>query len=400
MVCSTCHGNVALQRHGLLADLPSSCYPDKELYRIIDPPPAACAVRVCNDTGDGWVCLQTGSPGSIPTLNIPDNRGLYVDSNNPAGSLGFLLDADAILHQRHDCVPLAVSTALTGQSCISATVGSGGITLTLPCSESNNFGDTELSIVDTGVGNLTLAACGNDSINGVTTSYNVSGFLSGYRVRALCRGDSCATNYLVEVAEPSFTLPTGPGLAPATAGRLEFNTTQQALKGGGSGISGAYPRVLSVTRPNQTLTNSTTAEQDYASVFTIPANFLIAQKVVRITALIQYVSDSAPATQSHYLDLGATRVAEPQSASTPATSVTRTMAIVWTLVGTATPGASVGINVSMTAPYAAFNGQNAIGQPVAVATNGTLTVIPGVTFGTAGGGESSTLLSIIIEELN
>ena len=94
-------------------------------------------------------------------------------------------------------------------------------------------------------------------------------------------------------------LPTGPGLAPATW-TLEFNTTQQALFGGGSGRSGANPRVLSVTRPNQTLTNSTTADQDYTSVFT-SGPFPDRPESPAISALIHFVS-VVPATQSHYLD--------------------------------------------------------------------------------------------------
>ena len=45
-------------------------------------------------------------------------------------------------------------------------------------------------------------------------------------------------------------------------------------------------------------------------------------------------------------------------------------------VGTATSGASLGLYVSMAGATGSVNAINAIAQPVAVATNGTLTVIP------------------------
>jgi hypothetical protein len=189
---------------------------------------------------------------------------------------------------------------------------------------------------------------------------------------------------------------------PTAAGDIAYATTQGRYVAGGHGaLTGSFPRVLSVTRPNEALSNSTTADQDYTSVFTIPANYLIAQKVLRLNLLFQYVTDGAASTIQAYLKLGSTKVYTQSAVNTPANSVTRSTVLQFLIFGTAAAGASANVD-SCIISGGLLNStvNNATAQPVALATNGTLNIVPGLAYGSGTGGESCTLMDAIVEELN
>jgi hypothetical protein len=163
--------------------------------------------------------------------------------------------------------------------------------------------------------------------------------------------------------------------------------------------------VLAVGRPGGTLTNSTTADQDFASIYTIPANVLVANKVLRVTANFKLVTGSSSSTLGCYVKLGSTKVLATAAPANLNDSVTRTQLVSYVFIGTAAAGASVAVEAGTGAPGVfagmGFNALNSIDQPVAgIATNGTLAIVLGNVWSATGSTETMTLLSYIVEELN
>jgi hypothetical protein len=198
----------------------------------------------------------------------------------------------------------------------------------------------------------------------------------------------------------SLLVPTSAGYAPTANGSLGYDTTQGKWVGGGHGtITGSFVRVLSVTRPNAALTNSTTADQDYAAVFQIPANFLIAQKVLRGSFDLSLVSDGSASSIIFYIKLGATKV-YTMTASTQANSVTRSVTQAFFIYGTAAPGAAVAVDVSPDGLGLTGGTLTNNTATTTHATNGALNIVPGVTWGTNTGGESLTLRNVTIMAFN
>jgi len=206
-------------------------------------------------------------------------------------------------------------------------------------------------------------------------------------------------------ADTSLTTPTITG-TPNAAGEIGYNSTTGQLTqySGLTASVGQIPRVLSVSRPGDSLTNSTTADQDFASVYTIPANVLTTNKVIRVTLNMSYTTGVSTATVANYLKLGSTKI-WTGGASNIANSLTgQSLTVSFNIIGTATPGASVSVEAG--GPNAHVNGggvgaHNTVVQPVAgIATNGTLAITPGLTFSATGSTDTYTILSAIVEELN
>jgi hypothetical protein len=204
-------------------------------------------------------------------------------------------------------------------------------------------------------------------------------------------------------AATSLVIPKAAAPTPTADGDVAYGTTQDHyVAGGAGGLTGSFPRVLSVTRPNEQKTNSTTNDQDYTSVFTIPANYLIAQKTLRVSFFFQQVSDGSASTVAHYLKLGSTKVYTANNSATQSNSVTRGMCHQFMIIGTAAAGASANVDTFIVVGSSFGNSaaNNATSQPVALATNGALNIVFGIAYGTNTSGESITLLDAIVEELN
>ena len=163
-------------------------------------------------------------------------------------------------------------------------------------------------------------------------------------------------------------------------------------------------QVLSVSRPGGSLTNSTASDQDYSSVYTIPAGLLVTNRVIRVSLTFQSVTGVSSVTMTPYLKLGSTKVFVCGSPVNAADSVTRSTVAVYQIVGTAAAGASVSVEAGcVTPPFTGLGttAMNNVSQPVAsIATNGTLAITPGLTFSGTGSTETYTLLSAIVELLN
>lgn len=164
---------------------------------------------------------------------------------------------------------------------------------------------------------------------------------------------------------------------------------------------GTVPRVLAASRPNQTLSNSTTNDQNFNAVYQLPAGFLVAQRVVRVDLHFQWVTDAAASTQLWRLKLGGSTVVT-MSANTPSNNATHGQVISYYIFGTAAAGAAVNVDSSvLSIPlFATAGSRNVAAQPIALATNGTLDIIPAVQFGTNTNGESLTLLDALVTKVN
>jgi hypothetical protein len=170
--------------------------------------------------------------------------------------------------------------------------------------------------------------------------------------------------------------------------------------------SGTLPLVLSVWRPWTSKTNDTVADQDFTSLYAIPANTLATNKVVRLTINFKIVTGVSTATIDFYLKLGGTKVVTTTSSTNVANSSQFQQAVQFLIVGTQTVWASKSVEVVPLWPACPFSGAGATttnntNQPVAgIATNGALTLVPWVAWSATGSTETLTILSYMVEYLN
>lgn len=192
---------------------------------------------------------------------------------------------------------------------------------------------------------------------------------------------------------------------PAAQGAIGYNTTRDTVlqydnAWGASLVFGL--RVPIISRPNETLTNTVATDQDFTSLGNIPANFIIAQRVIRITLILSYTSDGVASAQASYLKLGTTKVAAGNSV-TPGNNETRAGVMQYYVFGTAAAGAAANVDTANVVPANInvwLNSGNSVAQPVALATNGALAIVPGVTFASTAGTDTRTLISAMVEVLN
>lgn len=249
-------------------------------------------------------------------------------------------------------------------------------------------------------GKVTLASnlhvLGNSTTTNATTTNIFSGTASSTNL--------FSTNgwFSISTTTGKLILPIIASNAPTEDGVIGYDSTQEKYVVGDSGTTGSIARVVSVSLPNTSLTNSVATDQDFASVYTIPANKIITNKMLRVSLTIEFVTGVSTVTSNIYLKLGATKVYSYNAANFQ-DSVTRSITYQFLVHGTAAAGAAA--NVVTGGPPAAIQGGgqagiNNIDQPVALATNGTLDIVPGVIFSGTGSTETYTILSAIVEELN
>jgi hypothetical protein len=94
-------------------------------------------------------------------------------------------------------IALSANTALGAHNVVFATIGAGGITLTLPSAASTTVGSYRIIIADTGVGNLTLAPNGTDKINGINSSVTKTGQYTGLEALWISTTDGWFVRQLV-----------------------------------------------------------------------------------------------------------------------------------------------------------------------------------------------------------
>jgi len=215
----------------------------------------------------------------------------------------------------------------------------------------------------------------------------------------------------------SFVVPKAAGAAPTAAGDLRYDTTQDAWKGGGAGgVTGSIPRVLATTNcttAGNCTTNGAnqvdaasgqqgTTETNFASNWSMPANFLVANKAVQVCGIFEYTTSGSAPTLLLRFKAGSANLYAMAAGVAPSNSVTRGFGLCVGLQGTAAPGASVSTETGLLGAHFTIgnNAINSIAQPVALATNGALTLQFSAQWGTATSGNTVRLRQFIVTELN
>lgn len=122
----------------------------------------------------------------------------------------------------------------------------------------------------------------------------------------------------------------------------------------------------------------TTAEVEFALQYTIPANYLVANKAIRLTWSVETVCGAAPSTVVLRVRWGgvAGTLLYSTAALTPQASLTATRQFSVVLTGTAAAGAAAAIEVTSGVPgLSSFGADNQTAQPVTVATNASAAIV-------------------------
>ena len=164
-------------------------------------------------------------------------------------------------------------------------------------------------------------------------------------------------------------------------------------------LKGQFVQVLS--RQNGGDTNNSASGsgsyKDHNLTFVIPANFLTANKVLRVTAQYKMTTGSAPPVLTHRVTIGGVTVVENDVSAAPPVSLTnRQLIYQYEIQALATPSASSAIEAGILGAgnsSAAPADQNIVATPVNLATNSALTLVVGTKWATAGTGTSTMQLT-------
>jgi len=235
----------------------------------------------------------------------------------------------------------------------------------------------------------------------ITLSTSITGILSGNGT-AISAASTTGSGAVVLQGTPTITTPVISGTA-ASAAALGYDTTQKknTAYGGATASEARIQTTLSADALTQTLTNGVATDQDFTSVYTFPANSIYTKKVYRATFFIEWVTGTSTVTTISYIKLGSTKI-YTTSANSQGDGITRSIALVVYIVGRAAAGAAANVT-TMTTPLSfgtAIYSSNTTDQPVALATNGTLDLVLGVSWSGTGSTETQELQGYIIEELN
>jgi hypothetical protein len=212
-------------------------------------------------------------------------------------------------------------------------------------------------------------------------------------------------------------LPSSAGPAPTTGGDIRYDTTRAAtVAGGDQSTSGFIPRVLKITNcttegncasasgGNQVSAASGaqgTTETNFASNWSMPANFLFSNKAVQVCAVFELTTSATAPTLTVRFKAGSTVLAANPATAPINSASTRGASYCYLLVGTAAAGASVSVEAGFVGGMvhtAAL--MNNIDQPVAgIATNGALTLQISAQWGTATNGNTVQLHQFYVMEL-
>jgi len=217
-------------------------------------------------------------------------------------------------------------------------------------------------------------------------------------------------------AATSLVVPKAAGAAPTADGDMRYDTTQEAVVAGGNGtVTGFVPRVLRMTNctteANCTAGNEVdadsgqqgTTETNFASNWSMPANFLFTNKAIQVCATVELTTTASPPTLTLRFKAGSTVLAAQPAQTTGANMTNRGLTFCLMLQGTEAAGASVSVEAGVLG-WGTHNQTlflNNIDQPVAgIATNGALTIQVSAQWGTATTGNTAQLHQFYVMELN
>lgn len=212
----------------------------------------------------------------------------------------------------------------------------------------------------------------------------------------------------------SLKIPTSAGADPAASGQIAHDSTLGTDKGyddlGAAPVT--YPGILSMQYAlSDTLTCSTisTTETAFATVYTVPANFLVAGKALRITMGLAATYSSSPpsyTTRVRWGGIGGTLLWSAVGNSSTATSVTTGNYATGIIQGTAAAGASAasytffGSGNAQSNTVGLFgNTRNTTTQPINIATNASAVLTFTLQCAANTAGNSATIQELIVEAL-
>jgi hypothetical protein len=203
-----------------------------------------------------------------------------------------------------------------------------------------------------------------------------------------------------------------PGVGIAHFAGSTQAVTSSAVNLASADVTGVLPQanstyqVLDVTQQTDSVNCPNNTTSNFATTYTIPANQITANKLLRITLGFALTTSGSPPTMAMNLSIGGTSVYTPL-ASTPQASVAgRPYAITFMIQGTAAAGASVatqfhpeppgGLQIVANAPF----NVSTTSSPINLATNGTMVIQPILFCGANTAGNSMNLQQFIVEKLN
>lgn len=157
-------------------------------------------------------------------------------------------------------------------------------------------------------------------------------------------------------------------------------------------------KIVAKGHPAESKTNSSASEQDYTSIYTIPANTLTENKAFRITLFYELVTGVSSVTIVNGLEIGGVDV-YVSSGLDFTNSLTKSFHYEYIIYGTAAAGASAATETGVSSLMSNNSSNNTVDQPVNLATNGAQDVVPTVTWSGTGSTETYTLRFYLIEEL-
>ena len=211
-------------------------------------------------------------------------------------------------------------------------------------------------------------------------------------------------------------LPSSAAPAPTTGGDIRYDMTRAATAAGGNqSISGFIPRVLKmtncITEGNCTSTNEVdansgqqgTTETNFASNWSMPADFLFTNKAVQVCAVFEFTTSGSPPTLTTRFKAGSTVLVASQAMTVPSNLSNRNGTTCYILQGTAAAGASVSVEAGFIGGPTTFNNANQFSptdQPVAgIATDSALAIQISAQWGTATNGNTIQLHQFYVKEL-
>ena len=339
----------------------------------------ATAITIAGSEGSTVSTVTAGdaviSDGSL-AITDDDNDASFSTINNTATTFG--------------------ETTATGVNALSSTTLTTGDLLELRLTESALTTGNYLTAYDATAG-ASVFEIGEDGIITAGTSNTVltlaTGMIDADAVTLFAGGDGVGiTTSATGLETESDGLSLLQGCADEQILRWEESTDTWDC----SAESGA---LLAVGHPAESKINDTASDQDFTSIYTIPANYLTENKVLRVTFGMGMVAGTSTATHNQYVKLGGTKVIQGNVGTDATNGITRIYSMVVYIVGTAAAGASVPVESSVIYAVPSTGAYSNIAQPVNLATNGTLSIVNGVTWSATGSTETMTLRTFLVEEL-
>ena len=390
-------------------------------------------LSVPDQSGTFAVTTSTWTDGSIPFaaggVLQQNNAGLFWDNINSRLGIGTSTPGFSL-----EVLKSGANASLTLTSYISGTNGGAFIgrtakgTQTAPTASLKNnnlflfgargYGATGFNANNTGRIKFIAAEDFTDTAQGTHIAFDTnpigSAAVGVERVRITDSGDvgiktSTPSSTLHVVGSSTITnrltanqLTISGGLSNAT-GTIGYDSTQGLLTGysSSSATSTRIGGTLNASTSAQILTNSTTTDQDFNTIYTFPTSSIYTNKVYRVSLVVETVTGVSTATIIPYLKLGSTKVFTNIAADFT-NSQTRSSGMSILIFGRQAAGASAAVTVGATLDkWIGGGGDNTINQPVTgIATNGTLALTFGVTYSATGSTETVEIQGWTIEEVN